>query len=590
MRIHLFAMMLGTLACAPRSVPRAALDPGEAVTRLADEYVAAFFARSPEAATRRGVPEADHGRVIDNSLQAIARWQEREDAWLAQLRAIDPAPLAGRPEWQEYGILREVLEGSIVVRACRMELWDVSTAPSGWQAGYAALAGLQPVGSVELRAQAIARARALPRFVDTETDRLRLGLALGYSAPRVIVEGVIRQLDGLLATPPDSSPFASPALRDSTPGFRAELVRAIADELLPAIRRHRSFLAEEYLPRARPTIGVSAIRNGERCYRAAVRRFTTLDLPPEDIFRAGEREMAAITAETRVLLQRRFGSDDVAAGFRRLREDSGLTYGSRQQVIDVSSAAIERGRAAMARWFGIVPRAPVVVREHPEFRQREGAVAQYSGPPDDGSRPGIFWITTYRPDRIPRSYGEATAFHEGIPGHHLQVAIAVERTGVHPVTRHFGFSGFSEGWALYAERLADEMGLYSDDVARLGLLSSEAWRAARLVVDAGMHARGWTREQAVDYLTAHTAMSPLQVQGEVDRYISWPGQATAYMLGNLEIRALRREAERRLGARFDIRRFHDAVLGHGSVTLPMLRAQVEGWLQQEEAIAAPSSP
>jgi uncharacterized protein (DUF885 family) len=555
------------------------VEGADRVTRIADEFVTAFFELVPEAATRRGLPNADHGRVTDNSLEAIARWREREDAWLAELRGIDHSSLVGRPQWVEYGILRELLEDSAAVRVCRMELWSVSTTAPSWQASYAGLAALQPVGSEERRAQAVSRVRALQGFLENETARLREGLRLGYSAPRVVVEGTLRQLDGLLAAPPDSSPFASPARRDSTPGFREELVRAIAGELYPAVRLHRAFLAGEYIPRARREIGVSAIPEGERCYRAAVRRFVTLDLPPDEVFRTGQREMRVIEAEMRALTQRRFGTPDLPAVLRRMREDTALTYRTRREVVDVSIAAIERARAAMPRWFGILPRAAVVVREHPEFRQREGAVAQYSSPPDDGSRPGIFWITTYRPDQTPRSDGEATAFHEGIPGHHLQSAIAAERAGVHPVTRHFFFSGFGEGWALYAERLADEMGLYSDDVARLGLLSNEALRAARLVLDAGIHARGWTREQAVEYLERHTAMSPLQVQGEIDRYISWPGQATSYMLGALEIRALRRVAQRRLGPRFDIRRFHDAVLGNGAVTLPMLRAQVERWVR-----------
>ncbi len=575
-------LILLSAACAPPSAPGSAAEGADRVTRIADEFVAAFFDRVPEAGTRRGLPDADHGRVTDNSLAAIARWREREDAWLAELRTIEHAALVGRPQWVEYGILRELLEDSLAVRVCRMELWNVSTTASGWQAGYTSLAGLQPVGTEERRAQAVARVRALPGFLENETARLREGLRQGYTAPRVIVEGVLRQLDGLLDTPLDSSPFLSPARRDSAPGFRAELERAVADALYPAIRQHRRFLAEEYLPRARVEIGVSAIPDGERCYRAAVRRFTTLDVAPEEVFRAGEREMAAITEEMRALARRRFGTDDLAAVFSRLGTDPALTYRSRREVVEISTAAIERARAAMPRWFGIVPRADVVIWEHPEFRQREGAVAQYSAPAEDGSRPGVFWITTYRPEETPRSDGEATAFHEAIPGHHLQVAIAAERPGVHPITRYFFFSGFGEGWALYAERLADEMGLYSDDLARLGLLSNEAWRAARLVLDAGIHARGWTREQAVEYLAAHTAASPLQVQGEVDRYISWPGQATAYMLGNLEIRALRRDAERRLGPRFDIRRFHDAVLGSGAVTLPMLREQVERWVREEE--------
>jgi uncharacterized protein (DUF885 family) len=291
--------------------------------------------------------------------------------------------------------------------------------------------------------------------------------------------------------------------------------------------------------------------------------------------------MAAIRGKMLALAERSFGTSDVQSLLRRLREDTALTYRTREEIVEVSAQAIERARIASPRWFGLLPSARVEIRQHPEFRQREGAVAQYSSATEDGSRPGVFWISTYRPEAIPRAYGEATAFHEGIPGHHLQVAIALERREAHPISRYFFFSGFGEGWALYGEVLADEMGLYSSDIARMGLLASQAWRAARLVIDAGVHARGWTRERAVEYLGSSTTMSPIQLQGEVDRYISWPGQATSYMLGNLEIRALRSGAERRLGSRFDIRKFHDRVLEHGAVTLPMLRQQVERWAERD---------
>lgn len=567
---------------APAAAPEATSDAAGAVTRLADEYVEAFFERFPESATRRGLPDADHGGVEDNSLEALATWRAREDSWLVQLEAIDPDLLEGRPEWVTYGILREILEGARAVRVCRLELWSVSSGPSGWQAGYATLAGLQPVGTETLRAQAVERMEGLARYVEVETENLRQGVGQGYTAPRVIVEGLIRQLDGLLGAPIDSSPFLSPARRDSAPGFAADLALVIERELYPSVRRYRDYLAGEYLAASRPETGVSANPRGADCYRASVRRFSTLDLPPHEVFAAGEREIAAIREEMLALARRSFGTSDLPTLLQRLREDPAFTYRTRDELVEVSTAAIERARSASSQWFGVLPKAGLEIRQHPEFRQREGAVAQYSAAAEDGSRPGIFWISTYRPESIPRAYGEATAFHEGVPGHHLQVAIAQERTGAHPVTRYFGFSGFSEGWALYSEVLADEMGLYSDDVARMGLLASQAWRAARLVLDAGIHSRGWTRDQAVEYLGRTTTMSPVQLQGEVDRYISWPGQATSYMLGNLEIRKLRAEAERRLGERFHIREFHDQVLGNGGVTLPMLRRQVERWVERRE--------
>ena len=583
MRTTLFALVLVAVAgCSPAATPAAPSADAVAarVTRLADDYVAAHFERSPESATRRGLPGIDNGGVLDNSLQAVAAWRAREGAWLAGVKAIDPLELEGRPEWATYGILREVLEDSVAVRVCRPELWAVSSGPSGWQAGYATLAGLQPAGTDTLRSQAIRRVGGLARYIDVEIANLREGVRQGYTAPRVIVEATIRQIDGILGTPADSSPFLSPARRDSSPGFATDLARAIERELYPAVRRYRDYLAGEYRGAARTEIGVRSIPNGPACYRAAMRRFTTLDLSPDDVFRAGEREMAGIRKEMLALAERSFGTSDLPSLLRRLREDTAFTYRTRDEIVDASMRAIERARVASPKWFGLLPAARVEIRQHPEFRQREGAVAQYSSAAEDGSRPGIFWISTYRPEAIPRAYGEATAFHEGIPGHHLQVAIAQERKAAHPITRYFFFSGYGEGWALYSEVLADEMGLYSSDIARMGLLASQAWRAARLVIDAGVHARGWARERAVEYLGATTTMSPVQLQGEIDRYISWPGQATSYMLGNLEIRALRSDAEQELGSRFDIREFHDRVLENGAVTLPMLRQQVERWVQR----------
>jgi uncharacterized protein (DUF885 family) len=552
-------------------VPRG---PGGEVNHLADEYVNAFFERSPESATRRGIPGTDEGEVTDNSLEALGGWQTREDAWLTRVRGMDASRLEGSPEWVTYGILRELLEGSVASRVCRQELWPLSSTVPGWQSSYPILAELQPVGTDTLRQQAVRRARGLVRYLDTEMSNLREGVRQGYTASRATVEAVIRQLDGLLGTAVDSSPFVSPGRRDSSPTFTAELASVVQRELYPTIRRYREYLAGEYLATARPQPGVHAIPRGADCYRAEIRRFTTLDIPPEEVFATGEREMAAVRREMQALAERSFGTSDLAALLGRLRDDSTLAYRSREEVVQTSSAAIERARQASPAWFGLLPKAGLEIRQHPEFRQREGAAAQYSAPTEDGSRPGVFWISTYRPETIPRVYGEATAFHEGIPGHHLQVAIAQERTGAHSITRYFGFSGFSEGWALYSESLADEMGLYSSEVARTGYLTNRAWRAARLVVDAGIHSLGWSREQAVDYLGRTTTLSPIQVQGEVDRYISWPGQATSYLLGDLEIRKIRAAAERRLGARFDIGDFHDRVLGNGGVTLPMLRQQV----------------
>jgi uncharacterized protein (DUF885 family) len=291
--------------------------------------------------------------------------------------------------------------------------------------------------------------------------------------------------------------------------------------------------------------------------------------------------MSRIEAEMRRIGQRSFGTADVPALLERLRSDSQYTFRSREEVIAAADSAIIRARAAMPKWFGRLPKAPVIVDPCQAFEEVSGCPGSYVRAAEDGSRPARYRINAGDPTHTPRASAQAIAFHETIPGHHLQNALAQERPHTHPVTRFFGNSGFGEGWALYAERVADEMGLYSSDLDRMGLLSNDALRAARLVVDPGIHVLGWSRQQAIDYMLEHTAQSRGFVESEVDRYIINPGQATAYMIGRIEIERLRAEAEQRLGQRFDIRAFHDRVLEDGSVPLGLLRANIERWLAGE---------
>jgi uncharacterized protein (DUF885 family) len=293
--------------------------------------------------------------------------------------------------------------------------------------------------------------------------------------------------------------------------------------------------------------------------------------------------MEKIQAEMLQIARRSFGTDDVPALLERLRTDTAFTFRSREQILTYVDSAIARSKREMPRWFGRLPQADVVVEPYLPFEERSAAGASYEQPAADGSRPGRYRINLFEPEKQSRAGMESTAFHEAIPGHHLQLALAMERPQAHLITRMLGNSGFSEGWGLYAERLADEMGLFSGDVDRLGLLSNEALRAARMVVDPGMHVMGWTRQQAVDYMIRHTAEPRSGVENEVDRYIAWPGQATAYMTGMLEIRRLRETAERELGPRFDIRAFHDRVLEDGTVPLPLLREKIERWIAEEKA-------
>lgn len=553
-----------------------------AVNALADQAMQTALTRNPEIATYLGLPGFRHDRVSDNSLAALARYEQEDDAFAQRVLAIDPEPLRGRPEFITLGFMREAAVSGRQGRVCRNELWSGVNQMFGWHTGLARMAEIQPVGTDDLRQQALTRWRALPATIDTEIANLREGLRQGYSAPRVNVRRVIEAMDVLLATAPAASPFAAPMQRDSTPAFRAEFQQVVANELYPAMRRYREFLANEYLPASREATGIVANPGGEDCYRAAVRGFTTLDVPAREIHEIGLREMEKIQAEMRTIAQRSFNTSDVPGLLEAFRTDPRYLFRTRQEIVDYASAAVQRSKAVMPRYFGRLPRADVVIEPYQEFEELSAPAASYEIPSEDGSRPGKYRINTYKPEEQTRVGVESTAFHEAIPGHHLQLAIAQEREGAHIITRFMGNSGFSEGWGLYAERLADEMGLFSSDLDRMGLLNNEALRAARMVVDPGLHVLGWTREQAIDYMLRNTAETRQAVENEVDRYIGWPGQATAYMLGNLEIRRLRQMAESELGSRFDIRAFHDRVLEDGTVTLPMLRDKIERWVAAEK--------
>ena len=542
------------------------------VTALADEYVREFVARFPERAEGSGMSIARHDGLSDNSLAAGREWDAREDAWAAATARMDGGALWGRPEWVTFGMLREALEAARGRRVCRQELWPVSQL-TGWQADFAELAGTQPVGTPELRGQALARWRKVPRYLDTEVANLREGVRLGYTTPRRNVELVIGQLDALLATPTEESPFYAPARRDSAPEFRAAWRSLLETELAPAVRRYRDYLRDEYRAAARQAAGVSANPDGAACYRALFRGYTTLNRAPEETAELGRARVARNRADAEALGREAYGSGDLQAVLARIRADSSTRFGIRDELLAFSRDAVARGRAAAPRWFRTLPRAEVEIQPHPAFLERS-ASDQYSPAAEDGSRPAVYRINLYRPERKPRATAEVTAFHETYPGHHLQIALAQELPGAHGLASLVFSGAFVEGWARYSEALAEEMGLYTVPGARI---TRRIWPARGMVVDPGIHVMGWTREQAVAYIM-EAGRGREEAESMVDRVAVLPGQLTAYDTGGLEIFALRERAERELGAKFDVRDFHDAVLGRGAVTLPMLREAVDRWI------------
>jgi len=548
------------------------------VRQLADSYLVAYFAQHPDEATADGVATGPHDRLPDNSPEALARWQTREDAWFARLRRINPRPLAGRPEWVSYGIMRDALESSIATRACRFELWSIAHTGGGWLATITSLAALQAVGTDTARRQALARARAAPAYIATEMANHREGLRRGYTAPRHNVEIALDEIDTLIATPVAQSPLYDPARRDSTPEFRAELARVITDEIVPAMRRYREFLATEYLPHARRDIGVWANPHGGDCYAASIRAATGLTLTADSVHELGLATVAELEDAMQVIALRSFHTSDVSRLLERLRSDTSFTFHSRDEMLASAESAIARARVALPRVVGRLPRAPIVVEPYPAFRERQ-SVGEWNPPAEDGSRPGIYYLSTYDPRHKSRADLEPLTFHETMPGHHLQGTIALERGDSIPaIARYFWSPGMGEGWAEYAEQLADEMGLYSSDTARFGMLADITLSATLLVVDTGIHAFAWDRQRSIDYIREHTHVPLLRAEVGVDRYPVWPAQGLSYAIGRLEIRRLRALAQRRLGDRFDMREFHDRVLENGAVPLPLLRAAIDRWL------------
>jgi uncharacterized protein (DUF885 family) len=576
--VVLLTLIGATAACGrgSESAAPAAHEPADAqVKSLADAYLAAYFDRYPDQATYFGVPGRHHDQLPDNSLESLKAWEAKEDVWLTKVRSLDASTIHVAALRATYAIVREALESSIGSRVCRGELWNVSQM-SGWQVGFGYLVTIQPVGSETARKEALVRWAMLPKYIDAEIANLREGVRLKYTAPKLNVRIVIDQINALMSSTPADSPFMSPTQRDHDESFDKVYSALYQQRLLEAFKKYRDFLEGEYLPAAREDIAIAANPDGGSCYTASIRAFSSLPVQAKTVHETGLREVDSLTTEMRVIADRTFHTTDVPGLMQRLRSDRQFMFKGREDLIQYSQAALSRAKAAVPDWFGLLPRADVRIEPYPKYREKNAA-NEYNPPAEDGSRPGLFYINAYQAEKKSRGPAESTAFHETIPGHHLQMGIALERKDIHPIGRYIFNSGFVEGWALYAERLADEMKLYSSDLDRLGMLSSQAFRASRLVVDAGIHTMGWTRQQAIDYMLAHTAEAADDIASEVDRYIVWPGQATAYMLGMLEIQDARDLARQAMGAKFDYKAFHDRVLEDGAVPITFLSAKIRSW-------------
>jgi uncharacterized protein (DUF885 family) len=553
--------------------------PAEDVGRLAEDLYQVVLDWVPLEYTLFGIRDRDD-RLTDFSEAGEEAIRARLLAIVDRASAIDLSGL-GPSQRVDLSAMQQMavsIAANLSTRQVEVAITDSLFAPAF---GLLSLLAMVSITAPEPAGAYLTRLAAVPRALAQIADRHRCGIAAGRTPVRRLVEAAVVQLDRHLAAPDDplTTPRPAPDSGVDIARFTAERDRIVAKEVRPALARYRDVLAAEVAPHGRPDDrpGWCWLPGGEDHYATLVRVHTTTDRDPTDLHRTGLDVIEALAAEYAEIGGRLFGTPDGSQIRARLRTDPSLRWSDGNAMIAAAREAIERAERAAGSWFGVLPSQGCTVEPVPEHEAPGAGAAYYRPPALDGSRPGIYYLNTHQADQRGRATYEAVAFHEAVPGHHFQRTRQQELTDLPLVRRFGGFTAYSEGWGLYAERLADEMGLYSDDLARLGMLSEDSMRAARLVVDTGLHAMGWSRAQVVEFLLANTATPAVEVETEADRYIAAPGQALSYMVGRLEIQRVRADAERRLGGRFDIRAFHDTVLGSGPLPLTVLEQVVSDW-------------
>ena len=552
-----------------------------AIDIIAARFWDDLLALQPTTATMYGDTRFDD-RLEDPGPAGRAAVRALTERVAAEARAV-PADGLG----VEDRITRDMLQivGDLAVEDDDLRFYELRAVDhmGGPQTMLAQVAQFQPADTPERLELYLARLRAYGPYMDANIGVLRDGLASGRTAARIVAERTIDQLNRLLAIPLDQA--IVPAMSQVASEQDRERVREVVrDVVYPADRRYLAALSGDYLAGTREQPGLVSAPDGDTLYRYAIRQWTTLDLEPADVHQVGLDELASIDAERREIARTEGYADDVDAYRRALGEDPSNRAATREELVARATEDIGRAMAVAPTVFGRLPVAGCEVRPVEEFKEKDVAFAYYFPPATDGSRPGIYYVNTY--DLPSRNYHKlaSTTYHEAVPGHHFQIALEMEHPSLN-VFRRLGSrlvgGAYVEGWGLYSERLADELGLYRSEAARLGMLDAQAWRASRLIVDSGMHGLGWSRQQSIDWLL-RTGLSETDSVIETDRYICWPGQALSYMTGMREIRRLRRELEARDGASFDLKRFHDELIGHGSLPLATLARELPGWVKPKE--------
>lgn len=588
---HLFrlpVLVYALMLCAPAL----SAEQQAAVAQLHALFDAAWeqdLRDDPRAATQVG-DSRFNGRWADHSPAAWAARDKEYEATLRSLARIDAKSLPPQ-EQLNYELFRRVYRN-------RLDLYDFNAHlrpldQLNYSSGVLTASEVSEVidfSTLRDYQDWSARLAAMGTYVDQTIELARAGVKQKNTQPRVVVERVMKQLQSHLVDDPTSSPFYAPfqqlagdAHSTLSAEQRTELARigqdAIRTTVTPAFRRLHTFLTREYLPASRDSVGIWDTPQGDAFYRNRVQWFTTTNISPDEVHALGLKEVARIRAEMeKIIAQVKFqGSFD--AFLHYLRTEPKFRYSNADDLLRAYTVMAKRIDPLLPQYFGKLPRTPYGVRPIPEANAPNTTTAYYQPLSADGRRAGYYYVNLYKPEERPIYEIPVLTTHEAVPGHHLQQALAKEQGELPKFRRDFEATAYVEGWALYAESLGDEMGLYADPYDKFGQLTYEMWRAVRLVIDTGIHAKHWTRQQAIDYFKANAAKSELDIVNEVDRYIAWPGQATAYKIGELKIKELRKQATEQLGERFDLREFHDMVLASGAVPLDVLGQNVAAWVE-----------
>ncbi len=546
---------------------------------LFEEFYQNGLKNSPERATSVG--DYRYNALLgDASLAGIARQHVENDAFLARLRAIPTTGMAESDLLSHELLERQLTRGDVSYELKNYEM--AVNQQGGIHTGLADLPLSVPLDSVQHYEDYISRLHQIPRVLKQTTEVLRAGMKDGLMPPKLVVDQLPGQCDGIVKSDPFLLPlkkFPASFPEAEKEKLTAAMTKAVNEEVLPAYQEFAAFLRTEYAPKGRTALSIESLPDGKRRYTEAVKAMTTVDIAPAAVHEKGLSEVARITAEMTKLAQAQ-GYKDLAAFRAAVHDDPKWAPKSEEQIVADFKKYIDQMQPRLPELFGLLPKAPVTVEGIPDFDA--AAATHYVRGTPDGKRAGRVVVAVANPTRRTLVLDEAVAYHEGVPGHHLQISVSQQLTGL-PKFRVLGAGGLSaytEGWALYSEQLGKEIGFYKDPVSDYGRLGSELFRAVRLVVDTGIHDKGWTRDQVIDYMRAND-VNDVVAQTETDRYIAWPGQALAYKMGQLKIRELRERTKTQLGARFDIKAFHDEILDGGALPLDLLEARVDGWIKAQ---------